>query len=382
MKLLHIGDLHIGKRVNEFNLMEDQIYILNQIIDIAGKEKPDAILIAGDVYDKSQPSAEAVVLLDNFLTKLTALSLPVFVISGNHDSPERLSFGNQLLLKNNLYIAGVFDGTLHTVTLQDEYGDVNIHLLPFIKPAMLRPYFEKTAETYDEAIRMVLSSASIDRTKRNVLVAHQFITNLGISPERSDSENISVGGLDQIDVSAFEDFDYIALGHLHGPQKIQRDSVRYCGSPLKYSFSETHHKKSITKIELKQKGELSIELLRLSPLRDMREMKGPLKELLAVGREDNKNSNDFIHATLTDEETLFDPIGQLREVYPNLMILDFDNPKKRQSNSLSQPSKSIADRSPFDLFEEFYLLQNNIDITESQKNILTKLFQQVGEETI
>lgn len=379
---MHISDLHIGKRVNEFSMIEDQKYILNQIIHTAIEQKPDGILIAGDIYDKSQPSAEAVVLLDDFLTKLTAEHIPVFIISGNHDSPERLGFGNKLLQKNGLYIAGVFEGTLEYISLKDEYGVVNIHLLPFLKPAMLKPYFEQPADTYDSAIRMVISSAKINKLERNVLLAHQFVINAGQNPERSDSENISVGGLDQIDASAFDPFDYVALGHLHGPQRIGRDSIRYCGSPLKYSFSEVHQKKSIVMIELKNKGDLTINLIPLSPVRDMREIKGPIEELLHIGKNDLEGSMDYIHATLTDEEALYDALGQLREVYPNLMVLDFDNSRTKTVSAKNASTIDVSSKSPLDLFSEFYQLQNNNELNLEQQKIMEEILKQMGEDNL
>lgn len=382
MKLMHISDLHIGKRVNEFNLIEDQKFILEQIIHIAQEEHPDGVLIAGDIYDKSQPSAEAVVLLDYFLTKLTANGMPVFIISGNHDSPERLGFGNKLLYKNKLYIAGVFNGSLESFELKDEYGLVHIHLLPFLKPAMLRPHYEQAVDTYDEAVRMVISSAYINTSERNILLAHQFIVSGAKQPEISDSETISVGGLDQIDSSAFDPFDYVALGHLHGPQKIGRDSIRYCGSPLKYSFSEVHQKKSVVMLELKNKGELSIDLIPLNPIRDMRKIKGPIETLLQLGREEIEAANDYIHATLTDEEELYDAIGQLREVYPNIMGIDFESNKSQSSSTINNAFTYMSKKSPMDLFSEFYQLQNNNELNLQQEKILEAILQQSGGDIL
>lgn len=379
MKLLHIADLHIGKRVNEFNMIEDQKYILEQILQITDEEKPDGVLIAGDVYDKSQPSAEAVELLDEFLTKLTSFGQPVFMISGNHDSPERLSFGSRIMQKNRLYIAGVFDGILKRVPLEDEHGTVNIYLLPFLKPAMVKPFFEQPIESYDEAVRTVISAAEINEQERNILLAHQFVVNKTQEPERSESESLSVGGLDNVDVSAFEAFDYVALGHLHRPQRIGRDTVRYTGSPLKYSFSEARHQKSVTLLELSIKGELSIHQLPLIPLHDLREIKGPIAELLRIGREDPERTEDYIHATLTDEEEIYDAIGQLRQVYPNLMVLDFEN--SRTSHvvfSQIAASGDVAKKSPMDLFAAFYQIQNNNELTPEQIHVMEQIFEQAG----
>lgn len=379
MKLLHIADLHIGKRVNEFNMIEDQKYILEQILRITDEEKPDGVLVTGDVYDKSQPSAEAVELLDEFLTKLTVFGYPIFMISGNHDSPERLSFGSRIMQKNGLHIAGVFDGVLQKVTLEDEHGIVNIYLLPFLKPSMVKPYFEQPIESYDEAVRAVIFTAEINTQERNILLAHQFVVNGAQQPERSESESLSVGGLDNVDASAFDAFDYVALGHLHRPQRIGRDTVRYAGSPLKYSFSEARHQKSITLLDLGIKGELSIHQLPLIPLHDLREIKGPIAELLRIGREDPELTEDYIHATLTDEEEIYDAIGQLRQVYPNLMVLDFENSRTRHVVfSQIASSGDVAKKSPMDLFAAFYQIQNNNELTPEQIHVMERIFEQAG----
>lgn len=379
MKLLHIADLHIGKRVNEFNMIEDQKFVLEQILQMAREEKTDGVLIAGDVYDKSQPSVEAVELFDEFLTKLTELGQLVCIISGNHDSPERLSFGNRIFQKNGLYIAGVFDGTLHKITLEDEHGAVNIYMLPFLKPAMVRPFFEQPAESYDEAVRIAISMAKINTNERNILLAHQFVVSGTQQPEHSESESISVGGLDNVDVSAFDAFDYVALGHLHRPQGIGRDNVRYAGSPLKYSFSEVYHQKSATLLELGSKGNLSITRFPLIPLHDMREIKGPIAELLRMGREEPQYAEDYIHATLTDEEEIYDAVGQLRQVYPNLMALDFENSRTRQIvSSEVNAFGDIERKSPLDLFAEFYRMQNNNELTPEQTRVMERIFEQAG----
>lgn len=379
MKLLHIADLHVGKRVNEFNMIEDQKHILEQILRITGEEKPNGVLIAGDVYDKSQPSAEAVELLDEFLTRLTAFGQPVFMISGNHDSPERLSFGSRIMQKNGLHIAGVFDGVLQKVAQEDEHGIVNIYLLPFIKPAMVKPFFEQPIESYDQAVKTVISAAEINMQERNILLAHQFVVNGVQQPELSESESISVGGLDNVDASVFNVFDYVALGHLHRPQRIGRDSVRYGGSPLKYSFSEAQHQKSATLIELGVKGEILINQIPLIPLHNMREIKGPIAELLRIGREEPENAEDYIHATLTDEDEIYDAIGQLRQAYPNLMVLDFENSRSSQiAFAQIAASGEVTRKSPIDLFASFYQIQNNNELTSEQIQVLKRIFEQAG----
>lgn len=381
MRFLHIADLHIGKRVNEFSMIEDQRYILGQILEIAEKEKPDGILIAGDVYDKSQPSAEAVELLDEFLTKLLSCGHPVFMISGNHDSPERLGFGSRIMQNNKLYIAGVFHGHLQKFTLTDEQGPVNIYMLPFVKPVAVRPFYEDTIETYEQAVRAVIAGAEINRNERNVLIAHQFISAGSQNPERSDSELLRVGGLDNIDASSFDVFDYVALGHLHGPQRIGRDTIRYAGSPLKYSFSEARHHKSVVMIDLGKKDDVQYHLFPLKPLRDLREIKGPIEELLRVGREDSKGSEDYIHATLTDENEIYDAIGQIRKVYPNLMVLDFDNKRSRSiSKEQDAYAREAAKKNTMELFSDFYKLQNHVDLTNEQIEVMENIFEEAGED--
>ena len=379
MKFLHIADLHIGKRVGEFSLLDDQRYISDQILQIADEEKPDGILIAGDVYDKSLPLGEAVELLDDFLTELVTRRLPVFMVSGNHDSPERLNFGSRIMMKNGLHIAGVFDGTLRKEILEDEFGRVNLFLLPYLKPALVRPYINANIETYDDAVRVVINSAYVNTQERNILVAHQFVTSGSMQPERSDSEVIAVGGLDNVDASAFDSFDYVALGHLHGPQRIGRDTIRYAGSPLKYSFSESRQNKSVTVLELEKKGSVQIRMVPLTPLRDMREIKGPIAELLRVGALDKEVSHDYIHATFTDEDEIYDAIGQLRQVYPNLMHLDFENSRTAQNtNSKTAASGDVARKSPIELFAEFYQNQNNVELTEEQRCVMEDVFDQAG----
>lgn len=383
MKFLHISDLHIGKRVNEFSMLEEQRYILNQILEITEMEKPEAILIAGDVYDKSMPSEEAVRLLDEFLTKLLSKNKPVFMISGNHDSPERLGFGNQIMRARGLYIAGRFNGNLLKETLEDEYGKVTIYLLPFVKPAMVKPFFEAEIETYQDAVQTVIAAEDINAEDRNLLVAHQFVTYGQKQPERSDSESISIGGLDNVDTDCFTPFDYVALGHLHGPQRIGRDTIRYAGSPLKYSFSEARQRKSLTILELKEKGEVEIRLHPLQPLRDMREIKGPMEELVKAGVREKEGALDYIHATLTDEKDIYDAIGQLRQVYPNLMSLDFENSKSRNKTfQLGAANEDFERKNPLHLFTEFYEAQNDSGLSGEQEQIIKEIFEKAIGEVI
>ena len=302
MKFIHLSDLHIGKRVNEYSMLEDQEYILNKIIKIIDETKPDGVIIAGDVYDKSVPSAEAVTLFDNFLVKLSNRKLFVFIISGNHDSPERISFGAKLMQRNNIFISPVYDGKIEPVVLNDEYGKVNVWMLPFIKPVHIRKLFcDEQITTYTDAVRVAIENMNINNKERNILITHQFVT----GAERTESEEISVGGTDNVDVSVFQLFDYTALGHIHRAQYCGKDNIRYSGTPLKYSFSESKDNKSVTVVELCEKDNHKISTVPLMPLRDMVEIKGKYDEI--VNRDfykDTNYKNDYMHITLTDEEDI------------------------------------------------------------------------------
>jgi len=377
MKLIHTSDLHIGKRVNEFSMIEDQEYILNQILKIVDEQQPGAILIAGDVYDKNIPIVEGVTLFDNFLTELHKRSLAILLVSGNHDSSERINFGGRIMEENRIHIAGTFNGTLDKVTLTDEFGKLNIYLLPFVKPAIVRRYYQEV-ETYQEAVEAIISHSEIDKSERNILVAHQFITSGDSMPERSDSESISLGGLDNIDASVFEAFDYVALGHLHGAQRIGRDTIRYAGSPIKYSFSEANQNKSVTMIEFGEKTNLTFCKLPLVPVRDMREIKGPIAALIDIKNYSQGNTLDYIHATLTDEEDIYDAIGQLRSVYPNIMRLDFENSRTVWNADAKTAAVDVEQMSSMELFEDFYENQNNISLSVIQKDIMQKLFEEMA----
>jgi exonuclease SbcD len=380
MKLLHIADLHIGKRINEFSMVEDQKYILKEILRIVDEVKPLGILMAGDIYDKSVPAGEAVEVLDEFLTELVSRKVQLFIVSGNHDSAERLNFGSRIMQKNGVHIAGTFDGMLKHIVMNDEFGPVNIYLLPFVKPATVNPHYpDKDIQSYEDAVNVVINASHINEKERNILIAHQFITSGGQQPERSDSETIAIGGLDNIDASVFKAFDYVALGHLHGPQSIGREMIRYAGSPLKYSFSEARQHKSVTILELVQKGTLNRQTIPLTALRDMREIKGPLEELVRVGASLSEISQDYIRAILTDEDEVYDAIGQLRQVYPNIMRIDFENSRCKQDiNSKSAASGDVARKSPLELFEEFYAKQNNLEMTEDQRHIIQGVLEQMG----
>ncbi len=375
MKLIHLSDLHLGKRVNEFNMLEDQAYILRQILEIIDREGPEGVIIAGDVYDKSVPSAEAVQLFDDFLYWLSKRKLQVFVISGNHDSPERVAFGARLVEGSGVHLAPVYDGKVTPVTLEDEFGPVDIYMLPFLKPAHVRRFFpEAEIETYTDAIRAAVEQMAPDPARRNVLVTHQFITGAA----RSESEEISVGGSDNVDASVFDGFDYVALGHIHGPQNIGSPRIRYCGTPLKYSFSEAGHEKSVTVLTLQSKGELELRTVPLTPLRDLRELRGTYMELTARENYIDTNLEDYVHITLTDEEDIPDVIGKLRVIYPNLMKLDYDNLRTRAKTDLTGV-RDVERKSPLELFEAFYEMQNGQPVTEEQRTYLTDLIERIWE---
>ena len=376
MKLIHLSDLHLGKRVNEFSMLEDQEFILTKIINIIDGEKPDAVIIAGDVYDKSVPSAEAVQLFDDFLCRLAKRKLHVFVISGNHDSAERMAFGGRLMEMSGVHMSPVCNGTVKPISLEDEFGRVNFYMLPFVKPANVRRFFENSEiESYTDAVRAAVESMNVNTAERNVIITHQFVT----GAERSESEEISVGGSDNVDASVFDCFDYTALGHIHGPQNIGSERIRYCGTPLKYSFSEAKHKKSVTVVELREKGNLEVRTVALEPKRDMREIKGTYAEITLKDNYVNTNTDDYIHITLTDEDDIPDAIGKLRVIYPNLMKLDYDNNRTRTCAKLDI-IENIELRSPLDLFSEFYENQNNQPMTDGQSEFMESLIESIWED--
>lgn len=377
MKFIHLSDLHLGKRVNRFSMLEDQKYILTEIINIIDSEKPNAVLISGDVYDKSVPSAEAVEMLDEFLVCLAKRNLQVFIISGNHDSPERLAFGSRLIDVSGIHISPVYNGEIKPISLHDEYGIVNIYMLPFIKPVNVRRYFpDEEIVNYTDAMRIVINQMNIDTSNRNILITHQFVT----GALRSDSEDISVGGSDNIDVSVFEGFDYTALGHIHRPQNIGSERVRYCGTPLKYSFSEAKHKKSVTIIELHAKDDFSVRTVPLIPIHDMAVLKGTYADITNKSYYENTSwQEDYVHITLTDEDDIPDAIGKLRTIYHNLMEIKYDN-KRTQYNAEINGTDTVKNKTPLELFKEFYELQNNSPMSAEQISYMQNLIENVWEE--
>lgn len=377
MKLFHISDLHLGKKVYEFSMLTEQKYAIDQICDLVETYQPDGILISGDIYDKSVPPVEAIQLLDDFLTRLQKIGVAIYMISGNHDSAIRLDFGSRILEEQNIYLCGAFDGTLHHISQQDAYGEIHFYLLPFLKPAMLLPFLEEeTHLSYTEAIQWVLAHANIDTTKRNVLLAHQFVTWKGTA-EESDSERKTLGGIDEIDASLFFDFDYVALGHLHSPQRIGKDTIRYGGSLLRYSFSEISQKKGVTIIEIQEKGNLSIEFVPLKPLHNMRELKGPLEALLQAAAEEG-GSADYVRALLTDSGIVLDPAAKLRQYYPNLMCVERIAERKEIEMVHTENIHETLDGQS--LFASFFEKQQGHALTQEQNTLLAQIWQKIGGE--
>ena len=376
MKFLHLADLHLGKRVNGFSMLEDQAHILRQILAILDDEQPDGVLIAGDVYDKSVPSVEAVELLDGFLTELRARGVPVLLISGNHDSPERLAFGGRVMDSCDIHISPVYDGALAPVTLHDAFGPVHVWLLPFVKPAHVRRWFpDADIESYTDAVAEAVAHMDIDTAARNVLVTHQFVT----GGTRSGSEELSVGGTDNVDSGVFAPFDYVALGHLHGAQHIGRETIRYAGSPLKYSFSEARQHKSVTVVTLGEKGDVQVRTVALTPLRELREIRGSYDELTARSfYEHTTYRSDYLHLILTDEQDVFDAMSRLRTIYPYLMTLDYDNARTRAAGGMSVPAETER-RTPLELFEALYQRQNHQRMSDVQRAYIAQLMEQIME---
>lgn len=375
MKFFHLSDLHLGKRVNGFSMIDDQQYILSQILSIAESERPDAVLIAGDVYDKTSPSAEAVQLFDDFLYKLSQRHIHTFVIAGNHDSAERLAFGGRLMTGSGVHMAPVYNGCVEPITLEDEYGPVDFFLLPFVRPADVRRFYgeEETIGSYTEALSCAVRRMNIRPGVRSVLAVHQFVTGAA----RSDSEDVSVGGLDNVDAEVFAPFDYTALGHIHGPQNIGSERIRYCGTPLKYSFSECSHKKSVTVVELLKKGKVTVGTVPLTPLHDVRELRGRYDELLDRQSYAGTATEDYLHITLTDEQDIPDVITRLRTVYPNIMKLDYDNTRTRAGAVVFE--EIDEQRSPLELFEAFFEMQNDRPMEPMQRRLAEDMMKRIWE---
>lgn len=375
MKFVHLSDLHLGKRVNGYSMIEDQKYILLKILNVIDEQKAEAVVIAGDVYDKPIPPTEAVQLFDDFLFRLVERNLQILVISGNHDSPERIAFGSRFMDKSGVHMSQVYNGKNDLVELKDKYGKVNFYMLPFVKPSNVRRFFEdEEINTYTDAVRVAVSHMNVNKKARNVIITHQFVT----GAQRSESETIAVGGTDNVDSYVFDDFDYVALGHIHGPQNVGKNTVRYCGTPLKYSFSEISHKKSVTVVEMKEKGNVKVSTVELTPKLDMREIRGTYEELTFKKNYENTNTEDYLHIILTDEEDVADAVAKLRCVYPNLMKLDYDNTRTRNSFALTQ-AEETEKKTDTELLSEFFEKQNGKPLSDEQLEYAVNLFEQIKE---
>lgn len=379
MRFLHTADLHIGKRVNEFSMLEDQEYILRQILEIVDRRQVDAVLIAGDVYDKQIPSAEAVRLFDWFLTQLNSRKLPVFVTAGNHDSVERLSFGARIMGGSGVYLAQSYDGTSVPVRLEDACGPLNIWMLPFLRPAAVKRFFpEQEIVTCQDALKAVIGQMDLNREERNLLIAHQFVTG-AVTGGSEDSVEVFVGDVENVDASVFEPFDYTALGHIHRAQAAGAARIRYSGTPLKYSFAEIGHRKSVTIAELREKGKLTVEEEPLTPLHEMREIRGKYEELVLRENYQGTDLEDYLHVVLTDENDIPDVIGKLRSIYPNIMKIDYDNERTRVSRELMQ-GEAAAEQSPLDLLAQFFYQQNHQEMSPEQTQYAKTLIGKIWKE--
>ena len=384
MRFIHLSDLHLGKRVNDFSMIEDQRFILDRIVEIINEERPQAVLIAGDVYDKPLPPAEAVRLFDDFISRLSETDSEVFIISGNHDSAERLSFGSHIMDKQGIHFVGGYDGSTRCFSLEDEYGSVNFYMLPFVKPVHVRQAFiddEKAAEisTFTDAVTFAVDKMGVDEKDRNVLIAHQFCT----GALRSESEDINVGGIDNVDISAFKSFDYTALGHLHRPQAINAQRIRYCGSPLKYSFSEADHIKSVTVVEFgeKKNGVCRVHLRtpELTPMRDMMVLRGTFKELTNKNYYKQLKTDDYARIILTDEEDVIGALGSLRAIYPNIMRLEYDNARTRAAAIITDTEGNDG-RTPIEIFAGLYEAQNGKAMDEEQTGLVSSIIEKVWSD--
>lgn len=376
MKFIHLSDLHLGIRVNDFSMSEDQRYILDRILDIIDSEAPDGIIIAGDIYDKSMPSAEAVAMFDDFISSIAERKIKTFIISGNHDSAERIAFGSRIMNAGGIYLSPVYNGDIKPVVMEDEYGSVNIYMLPFVRPSAVRAFYpDDDTDSYSSAVGTAVKHMNADFSQRNIIITHQFVT----GAVRSDSEDISVGGTDNVSADIFADFDYTALGHIHKPQNIGSERIRYCGTPLKYSFSEAKQDKSVTVIELGKKGDVNVRTVKLIPLRDMTELKGSYEELMKKSFYDGTGyTEDYVHITLTDENDIPDAVSKLRLVYHRLMKMDYDNARTKKQ-SIIEGMTSARETDPEKLFGEFFESQNNVPMNDEQAAFVSGIIKEVWE---
>lgn len=378
MKILHFADLHLGKRVNEFSMLEDQRYILNQILDIVEEEAVEVVMICGDVYDKGIPPVDAIELLDDFLWKLAEKDCRTLMISGNHDSGDRLGFGKHLFQNSNLFIASQFSGEIEKITIPCGNLPVNFYMLPFVKPVIVNQSLGIHTQSYQECLRYLIEHTKIDPEEMNLLMAHQFVTAGKENPELSDSETSSLGGIDNVDYRIFDPFDYVALGHIHKPQAMGRPQVRYSGSILKYSFSEIRKEKEVVLLHIEENKKMEMSFRKLKPLRDMREIKGTIRQLME-GEIRLGNQEDYVQVTLTDEEEILDAIGKVRTVFPNVMQICLENRRYARQQQIRAEEQDILHQDPLQLFAEFYKMQNNIELEEEEAEKIKTIFEEVRQ---
>lgn len=371
MKFMHLADLHLGKNVNGYSLIKDQEFALNQIIKLLKKEKIKTLLIAGDVYQSTVPTVEATNLFSKFLSDLRKLKVKVLVISGNHDSPDRLAYANKFLKDSEIYISDTYKGEIECVRFDDEYGPINFYLFPYVKPSDVRPYFEEKISSYEEAIRAVIDSIEINENERNVILSHQFILNA----ELSDSEEIYAGLLEAVSEKLYDKFDYVALGHIHKKQNFLGGKARYPGALLKFSASEANYDKTITVVDLKEKNNLTVEEFKIDYMRDMRVIKGFYDDIKEASIND-KGKDDYIHIELLDEEEKYDGFSQLRKIYPNIMTYRYKD-KKEELENLENSIESSENKSPLELFTDFYQSRLNKDLTEDKLEIIKKEMEEI-----
>lgn len=376
MKFIHLSDLHLGKKVNGFSMIDEQKYILEKILAVIPEIQPDAVLIAGDVFDTGIAPVEAIRLFEQFLESLSVLHIPVFVISGNHDSADRLSYCSGFMTDKGIYISKSLSGDIQPIMLNDEYGEVNIYLMPFIKPVDVNNIYQTEFSNYTDSVKYVIDRMNVDTSKRNILVAHQYVT--GAMPSESET-SINVGGLDNVEKYVFDVFDYTALGHIHRMQNIGSQSVRYSGTPLKYSLSEIGTAKYLNVIEIKEKGTLTVDEILLEPKNDMRQIKGKYDDLVSKENYEGTAVNDYIYAVLTDENDIPDVVPKLRTVYPNIMAISYDNVHTSHNNAAQVYQKSES-RTPLEFFGELFKRQNNENLTAEDEKILKDLISEIWEE--
>lgn len=376
MKFIHLSDLHLGIRVNDFSMSEDQRYIFDRILDLIDREAPDGVIIAGDIYDKSMPPAEAVAMFDDFISSIAERKVKTFIISGNHDSAERIAFGSRIMNAGGIYLSPVYNGDIKPVAMEDEYGTVNIYMLPFVRPSAVRAFYpDDDTDSYSSAVETAVKHMNADFSQRNIIITHQFVT----GAVRSDSEDISVGGTDNVSADIFADFDYTALGHIHKPQNIGTERIRYCGTPLKYSFSEAKQDKSVTVVELGKKGDVDVRTVELIPLRDMTELKGSYDELMKKSfYEGTGYTEDYVHITLTDENDIPDAVSKLRLVYHRLMKMDYDNARTKKQGII-EGMTSARETDPAKLFGEFFESQNNVPMNDEQAALVNGIIKEIWE---